>query len=326
MSPSALAAVLLLAASAFAQEAAPWRDPSPHKVQFVNVEESVRLEVLDWGGAGRPIVLLSGLGNTAHVFDDFAPKLTANYHVYGMTRRGYGASSIPASGYGADRLGDDVLAVLDSIKLTKPVLVGHSIAGEELSSVGSRHPDRVAGLVYLDAGYQYAFDNGKGSTMEELRAGAAPPQPPEPAPADNASFAAFQAWFGRARGITFPEAEFRANTDSGSDGSVGKSRTPPSVPQAIDAGRQKYTNIPTPILAIFAQPQSLGAWFDQSKDPAVQAFTAKANAWAERQIKAFEGGVPNAHLVRLPHANHYVFISNEADVLREMRVFLASPH
>ena len=125
-----------------AQDAGPWHDPSPHTVQFVTVDDNVKLEVLDWGGSGRPLVLLAGLGNTAHVFDDFAPKLTSEYHVYGITRRGYGASSAPASGYSADRLGDDVLAVLDDLKLDRPVLVGHSIAGEELSSVGSRHPER----------------------------------------------------------------------------------------------------------------------------------------------------------------------------------------
>jgi non-heme chloroperoxidase len=76
------------------------------------------------------------------------------------TRRGYGASSAPASGYSADQLGDDVLAVLDSLALTRPVLVGHSIAGEELSSVGSRYPEKIAGLIYLDAGYSYAYYDG----------------------------------------------------------------------------------------------------------------------------------------------------------------------
>ena len=130
-----------------AQEPSPWHDPSPHKVQFVTVDKDVKLEVLDWGGSGRPLVLLTGLGNSAHVFDDFAPKLTPEYHVYGITRRGFGASSAPDSGYLADRLGDDVLAVLDALKIEKPVLVGHSIGGEELSSVGSRHPERIAGLI-----------------------------------------------------------------------------------------------------------------------------------------------------------------------------------
>jgi pimeloyl-ACP methyl ester carboxylesterase len=120
----------------------------------------VKLEVLDWGGTGRPLVLLAGLGNSAHGFDKFAPKLLAKYHVYAISRRGYGASDSPVptgENYSADKLGDDVIAVLDALKLTRPVLVGHSIAGEELSSIGSRHPERVAGLVYLDAGYSYAF-------------------------------------------------------------------------------------------------------------------------------------------------------------------------
>lgn len=316
MSPSAVAAVFLVVASAaaFAQNAAPWRDPSSHRVQFVNADDNVRLEVLDWGGAGRPIVLLSGLGNTAHVFDDFAPKLTDNCHVYGITRRGYGASSIPASGYGADRLGDDVLAVLDSLKLTKPVLVGHSIAGEELSSVGSRYPDRVAGLVYLDAGYQYAFDNGKGTTLEELQKGA--PAQPAPSTADRASFSGLQAWFARVSGATLPEADFRQTA-------LGKPPTLPGIEKAILAGTQKYTNMPVPVLAIFAVPHDLG-WLEQNSDPAAKAFAAKEAALTEKQAEAFEGGVPSARVVRLPHANHYVFISNEADVLREMRVFLGS--
>jgi pimeloyl-ACP methyl ester carboxylesterase len=70
-----------------------WLAPSSHSARFIPVDTNVKLEVLDWGGAGRSIVLLAALGNTAHVFDDFAPKLTDAYHVYGITRRGFGASS-----------------------------------------------------------------------------------------------------------------------------------------------------------------------------------------------------------------------------------------
>ena len=146
-----------------------WKDPSPHTVQFVTVDKTIRLEVLDWGGSGPAIVLLTGLGNTAHVFDKFAPKLTVGRHVYGITRRGFGVSSAPASGYSADRLGDDVLEVIDFLKIERPVLVGHSIGGEELSSVGSRRPDRVAGLIYLDAGYSYAYyDRSRGDLNIDL--------------------------------------------------------------------------------------------------------------------------------------------------------------
>jgi non-heme chloroperoxidase len=72
-------------------------------VRFVAVDEGVKLEVLDWGGSGRPIVLLAGLGNTAHVFDRFADQLSGSYHIYGITRRGFGASSQPGSGSPQER-------------------------------------------------------------------------------------------------------------------------------------------------------------------------------------------------------------------------------
>jgi pimeloyl-ACP methyl ester carboxylesterase len=43
-----------------------------------------------------------------------------------------------------------------------------------------------------------------------------------------------------------------------------------------------------------------------------------------RQVNAFAAGIPSARIVRLPHAHHFVFRSNEADVLREMNAFLAT--
>lgn len=75
-----------------AQGGVKWHDPANHHVQFVTVQEGVQLEVLDWGGSGRPIVLLAGSGNTAHVFDDFAPRLTVRrqsrlrHHAEGLRR------------------------------------------------------------------------------------------------------------------------------------------------------------------------------------------------------------------------------------------------
>src|SRR6266545_5957004 len=74
--------LIALLTPVYSQQPTSWRDPSPHTIQFVTVDKNVRLEVLDWGGSGRPLVLLAGGGNTAHVFDDFAPKLTAFGHIY----------------------------------------------------------------------------------------------------------------------------------------------------------------------------------------------------------------------------------------------------
>ncbi len=81
---------LLFAAQFCQAQIPPVPDASPPNAQLVTVDKDVKLEVLDWGGNGRALVFLAGFGHTAHDFDSLAPKFTANHHVYGITRRGYG--------------------------------------------------------------------------------------------------------------------------------------------------------------------------------------------------------------------------------------------
>jgi non-heme chloroperoxidase len=125
----------------------------------------VKLEVLDWGGVGVRSSCSPGLGYDAHVWDKFAPqahRTPPRLRHYAARVWGFQRAGTPADGnYSADRLGDDVLAVMDQLRLDRPVLVGHAKAGQELSSIGSRHPEKVAGLIYLDAGYSYAFYDSK---------------------------------------------------------------------------------------------------------------------------------------------------------------------
>lgn len=85
----------LIACAALAQNAPSSKGETALKTQFVEVQPDVKLEVLDWGGTGRNLVLLAGLGGTAHVFDSLGPKLAVHYHVIGITRRGFGQSSAP---------------------------------------------------------------------------------------------------------------------------------------------------------------------------------------------------------------------------------------
>lgn len=148
----------LLAASVLGlsvSRAEDWHDPSPHQIRFVTAEPGVKIECLDWGGTGRPLILIAGAGGTAHAFDDFSLLLTPHFHVYGVTRRGYGDSSRPRSGYGADRLGDDVVVVIRKLNIQKPILMGHSFGGQEVSDIATRYPSLIAGAIYLDAIYSY---------------------------------------------------------------------------------------------------------------------------------------------------------------------------
>ena len=321
--------ILLLApVSLYSRHPGGWRDPSPHATEWVTVEKDVRLEVLDWGGWGRPIVLLAGGGDTAHVFDEFAPKLTTTNRVYGITRRGFGASTYVPLKDGGDRLGDDVVAVIRALKLRKPVLVGHSIAGAELSSVATRHPDAIAGVIYLEAGYPYAFDNGTGPTMKEFLE-LQGPEPPTPGKSDLRSFSALQNWDAKVYGFRIPESEFHQTWDSSSDGRPRKVREFQGAQSfmTVMTNTKSSRDIPVPALAIFAIPHVPETWMITSTDPTVrvagEAYFARVDVIAAKQAKAFEDGVRNARVIRL-RGMHYIFLSNEADVLREIRGFLSN--
>jgi hypothetical protein len=81
-----------------------------------------------------------------------------------------------------------------------------------------------------------------------------------------------------------------------------------------------------PALLIYAHPHSQGSWVDNNADPKVRgqakAYDAALTRLTERQAKAVELGLPTAQVVQLPRANHYLYLSNEADVLRLVRSFL----
>jgi pimeloyl-ACP methyl ester carboxylesterase len=331
---------------------------------MISVDQDVQLEVLDWGGTGRPLIFLSGLGNTSHIWDNFAPKFTGSHHVYAITRRGYGRSTHPSSGFTAERLGDDVLAVMDHLKIERPVLVGHSLGGEELSSIGTRHPERVSGLIYLDAAYTYAFFDATGdyrtsltdaqqklvalaskpedtALMEQAKAtvrqfeenlerklnGKKNPLPPPvgpPSAEDRASFAAMLRRMTLATGGTPPESEIHESFQPGPNGSVGALMASPDAARKIFEVPERFiAPIHVPILAVMGYPQNKGFAF-HADTPQKIAAAAAADANQGRQIDAFEKGQPTARAIRIADANHYIFISNEAQVLTAMNTFLAT--
>jgi len=299
-------------------------------VRFITVEPGVRLEVKDWGGTGRPVVLLAGLGGTLHGFDPFAPRLTGKYHVYGITRRGYGASSAPDpvdDRYAADRLGDDVLSVLDQMKIQRPILIGHSFAGEELSSVGSRFPDRVAGLVYLDAANRYAFSpmhrgDFRIDTLELRRELTASLDAISPVEARKAidrlqeMLPQFQADLTEEKKLwaTVPDM---AAKDSDEQVKERSTRAGQIEKAALD-GERRYTEIDCPVLAIFALPHDHGLPPGPKRD-AVDAWEMKTFG---PLADSFEAGVPTARVVRIAHAKHGVFESNTTEVVNEIDRFI----
>lgn len=322
----------LLASGSFANAQSKDLDASPHKITFITVEPGIKLEVLDWGGSGRPLVFLAGLGGTAHSFDTFALHFIGTNHVYGMTRRGYAPSSRPepvGGNYAADRLGDDILSVIDQLKLDRPVLAGHSFAGEEMSSIGSRFPKRIAGLIYLDAAFRYAFSpENRGDfqidTLELKRRLDGVSRAISPAET-RAAIDELLRVLPQYQKDLVQEKKESLNAPEMSPEEYAAEKKARSTPEGeIEAaalnGERRYTSIPCPVLAIFALPHDRGLPPGPQRD-AADAIELKYNGY---MADDFQAGVPEAHVVRLPHAKHSVYVSNEAQVAQEMEAFIST--
>ena len=81
--------------------------------QFV-ILDGVRFHYLDWGGDGEPMLLLAGLGSTAHVFSELAPQLSDRFRVLALTRRGHGLTDQVHSGYALADAAEDARRLLDA--------------------------------------------------------------------------------------------------------------------------------------------------------------------------------------------------------------------
>lgn len=172
-------------------------------------------------------------------------------------------------------------------------MAGHSVAGAELSSIRARGSNRVAALIYLDAAWDRTY---------------VPPQD-------------------------------KQSGEQGNFDKVGIHDQPKPDPMRFDprdavrAGVQKpdYARITVPALALYAAP---GTWKEMMpgepdfKDPEKSAAAAKVVAQMAKirrhMADEFRSGVANSRVIEIPGANHYIFQTKEADVLREMLSFLAS--
>jgi non-heme chloroperoxidase len=290
-----------------------WTDKSPHKAGFITVN-GVRLHYLDWGGSGGTLLLLTGMGNSAHIYDDLAPKFTNSFHVLSLTRRGHGQSEKPETGYDTATLVEDIRQFLDAMKIQRVVLVGHSLAGGELTMFAAKYPQRVEKLVYLDAAYDL-------TTSPEGLFALFPPYPEH----DNKSYDASKAWCKKFYRVMTPaiEADLRAGYVLHDDGSL-EDVIPARVYKALFKFAQPnpaYSEVKAPALSFYADD----FWPDmipkENREKAAIFFEAYKQ-WRTVERERFRQGMPHARIVLMPDTSHYCFIQREGEVVREMRAFL----
>jgi len=341
---------LVLSTICYSQKSAVSIDTYPQQ-QFVIVAPDVKLEVLDWGGSGRNLVLLPGGGNTAHVYASLAPKLAKQFHVFGITGRGSGQSSAPPNGYTARQYGEDIVAVLDALHITNPVLIGHSIAGEEMSAVAKYHPGRASALIYLDAGGPFALYNPEHGdidtdrvelqddlsklqhnlfddalitktladearyrgNLQDLRDEVEGAKAPSPTEVDRSSIAAYQKYFTGYYGGILSEDEIRQLYRITDTGAVGERLGHPFANQGNELEKERFSSLDARALVIIPFPNALN--IGVTHDPAkLAAYKAQEASRKEAQIAIWRKQ-PNVDVVVIPNITHYVFLSDEPEVI-----------
>ncbi|HEU4778867.1 MAG TPA: alpha/beta hydrolase, partial [Steroidobacteraceae bacterium] len=308
-----------------------WRDSASHEAHSIMVDQGVQLDVLDFGGTGSPILLLPGLGATAHSFDELAPKLALHYRVIAMTRRGAGYSSKPDFGFDTPRLAQDVLKVMDAMHLDKVVLVGHSIAGDELSWLGGHHPDRIAALIYLDAAYDRSGDR-KAPAAVRLRelSRFLPAEPPIP-PQALLNFDAMTKVLLERGHLRLPEGEliaFRRVNDPALAGNPNvDARALQAIVAAIEAPDYRAVKIPALAIYAFEDPNApLPRWYDANDKELLTTLAERARlmeASKRESIELFRRGVEKGQVLEMQNSEHYIHQSNQQEVLEAIEKFVA---
>jgi pimeloyl-ACP methyl ester carboxylesterase len=293
-----------------------------HGAKFVTGSTQNRLEVLEYGGQGEPILLLAGLSNTAHIYDEFAPKLASQFRVYALTRRGFGASDHPISKYDIKTLTNDILAVIDSLRLDKISLIGHSIAGEEITRFATEHAERVRKVVYLDAAYDRTKVNLplQGDPIYTLPA------------KDKYNKGTYHYYLKAVQGINLPvdADEISQLALFSTKGNYLNDISPSFISNAIldQVEAPTYSRVYCPALAIYAEPTSalevtpLYSRLDSnSKAKAAKVFPLIKTRLVNEQIR-FKREIVQGKVIVIKGANHYVFISHSNETAKQIQSFL----
>ena len=109
------------------------------------------------GPERAPVLMLSNsLGTTLHMWDGQVVPFTEHFRLVRYDRRGHGRSGVPAGPYTMERLGRDVVAVLDALGIAKTNWCGLSMGGMVGQWLGANAPSRIERLVLTNTSSYFA--------------------------------------------------------------------------------------------------------------------------------------------------------------------------
>jgi len=120
--------------------------------EFFGAGSGVRIHYLDWGGSGRPVILLHGLASSCRIWDFTAPLVAERFRVFALDQRGHGLSDKPGSYTFAEVTGD-LSTFIEGLGLERPVIVGHSWGAGVAVQFAADYPDIPSAIGLIDGGF-----------------------------------------------------------------------------------------------------------------------------------------------------------------------------
>ena len=113
--------------------------------------EEITMHVVDWPGEEPTIVAIHGSAGHAYGLTALGERLAPDVRFIAVDLRGHGFSDKPPSGYGVEEHVEDLLQLIDALRLQRPILLGHSIGGAIATFAVQAGRDAFGGLILFDA-------------------------------------------------------------------------------------------------------------------------------------------------------------------------------
>lgn len=302
-------------------------DPSPHASRFINLD-GFRINYLEWGTAGENIVIVPGLGDSPHLFDQFAPNFTDEYRVISYARRGHGQSTLPPNAqFDNETLTEDLRQLMDTLGIETATLIGFSMGGNEVNRFAVLYPERVERIIYLDV-----LDHADPQYPDVLA------NWPLPLENDETEFQtkeeAYEWLITKSHRLGLPRSEalWASVSDSTELAPSGRYRfivdevLSRSLFESVMTYRKDYAGITAPTLALFALPDPrhyLQAGVDsETEQNVINYLTIFLEPWMKRSQQRFREESPNGSVVEFPLTHHALFLHRPGPVLSEVLEFL----
>lgn len=115
---------------------------------FITTGDGCRLGYRFDGADHHPVLVLSNsIGTTLHMWDGQIEDLTRHFRVLRYDLRGHGKSDAPSGAYSMDRLGRDVIELLDALGIERAHFLGLSLGGFVGQWLGIHAPERIDQLI-----------------------------------------------------------------------------------------------------------------------------------------------------------------------------------